>query len=89
MWPRPRSLLPVNWAIALPRAREIAIDAQAHTNCPAGHYAGCFKLDSTAKVPDYIGWTLRVPGRVVADPDELKVKMRKPGFLWAKTRMSI
>ncbi|MBS1957465.1 MAG: VWA domain-containing protein [Cyanobacteria bacterium SZAS-4] len=65
-------------------SQEIAIDAQAHTNCPAGHYAGCFKLDSTAKVPEYIGWTLRVPGRVVADPEALKVKMRKPGFLWAE-----
>ncbi len=61
-------------------SQEITIDAQAHTNCPAGHYAGCFKVDSSAKVPDYIGWTLRVPGRVVADPEALKVKMRKPGF---------
>jgi hypothetical protein len=65
-------------------SQEINIDAQAHTNCPAGHYAGCFKLDSTAKVPEFIGWTLRVPGRVVADPETLKIKMRKPGFLWAE-----
>ncbi len=65
-------------------SQEINIDAQAHTNCPAGHYAGCFKLDSTAKVPDFIGWTLRVPGRVVADPEAIKLKMRKPGFLWAE-----
>jgi len=65
-------------------SQEINIDAQAHTNCPAGHYAGCFKLDSSAKVPDFIGWTLRVPGRVVADPEAMKVKMRKPGFLWAE-----
>jgi hypothetical protein len=63
---------------------DISVDAQAHSNCPAGHYAGCFKLDSTAKVPDYIGWTLLVPGRVVADPETIKVKMRKPGFLWAE-----
>lgn len=65
-------------------SQEINIDAQAHTNCPAGHYAGCFKLESSAKVPDFIGWTLRVPGRVVADPEALKVKMRKPGFLWSE-----
>lgn len=65
-------------------SQEINIDAQAHTNCPAGHYAGCFKLDSSAKVPDFVGWTLRVPGRVVADPEAIKLKMRKPGFLWAE-----
>jgi hypothetical protein len=65
-------------------SQEINIDAQAHTNCPAGNYAGCFKLESSAKVPEFISWTLRVPGRVVADPEALKVKMRKPGFLWSE-----
>ncbi len=65
-------------------AQEISVEAQAHSNCPAGHFAGCFKLDSSAKVPDYIGWSLQVPGRVVADPETIKVKMRKPGFLWSE-----
>lgn len=62
--------------------QEIAVTAQAHSNCPAGHFAGCFKLDSTAKVPDYICWAVRVPGRIIAEPEMIKVKVRKPGFFW-------
>jgi hypothetical protein len=63
-------------------SEEISITALVNNNCPAGHFAGCFKIDSSAKVPDYISWFLRVPGRVVADPETIRAKMRKPGFFW-------
>ena len=63
---------------------EIAVNVQAHSNCPAGVYAGCLKLASSAKVPDAIPWVIRVPGRVVVEPDSMKVKVRKPGFFWAE-----
>ena len=61
---------------------EIPITALVNNNCPAGHFAGCFRIDSSAKVPEYIPWILKVPGRVVADPEAIKAKMRKPGFFW-------
>jgi hypothetical protein len=64
---------------------EIAVVAQAHSNCPAGQYVGCLKLASSAKVPEMIPWMIRVPGRVVIEPDAMKVKVRKPGFLWAES----
>ena len=61
---------------------EIAVNAQAHSNCPAGQYVGCFKLTSTAKVPELIPWSIKVPGRVVVDPDSIKMTVRKHGVLF-------
>lgn len=70
-------------------AQELVIKAQANSDCPAGNYAGCFKLESSARVPDPIGWVVKVPGRLISSPESLRVKIRKPGFFFPENTTAI
>jgi hypothetical protein len=62
----------------------IGLSLRAHQNCPAGHFVGALRLESSAKTPDYFAYMISVPGRLVANPEEIKVVVKKPGFLFAQ-----
>lgn len=64
--------------------RDISLVVQAHSNCPAGQFVGCFRLTSTAKVPDLIPFIVKIPGRIVVEPESIRVKVKKPGFFWSE-----
>src|SRR5262249_5232264 len=66
------------------QAQNLTVVLRAHNNCPAGHYSGCFKLESTAKVPPCVPYKVSVPERLVTDPEEITIKVEKPGFFWAE-----
>ncbi|HEY9714412.1 MAG TPA: vWA domain-containing protein, partial [Chroococcales cyanobacterium] len=63
---------------------DVQLNAQAHSNCPAGQFVGCFRLTSSAKVPEFIPYMIVVPGRIVADPETIKVKVKKPGLFFSE-----
>ncbi|PZM78082.1 MAG: hypothetical protein DKT66_27825 [Candidatus Melainabacteria bacterium] len=60
----------------------VPVTVQAHSNCPAGHFLGFLKMLSTARVPQYLPFVVSVPSRLVASPENIKVKVKKPGFFW-------
>lgn len=60
----------------------VPVTVQAHSNCPAGHFLGFLKMSSTARVPQYLPFVVSVPSRLVASPENIKVKVKKPGFFW-------
>ncbi|HEY9787593.1 MAG TPA: hypothetical protein V6D17_19555, partial [Candidatus Obscuribacterales bacterium] len=62
----------------------IPLSVTAHSTCPAGHYLGFFKLLSTARVPESIPYLVSVPGRIVLSPESIRVRLKKPGFLWSE-----
>ena len=63
----------------------VPVTVQAHSNCPAGHFLGFLKMQSTARVPKYIPFLLSVPSRLVISPENIKVKVKKPGFFWPES----
>ncbi len=60
----------------------VPVTVQAHSNCPAGHFLGFLKMSSTARVPQYVPFVVSVPSRLVVSPENIKVKVKKPGFFW-------
>lgn len=60
----------------------LAIKARVDNKCPPGCYLGVLRLVSSAKTPEYVPYIIDIPSRIVVDPPALKVKVRKPGFLW-------
>jgi hypothetical protein len=64
--------------------QKIDLSLQAHSNCPAGRFVGCIKLESSAKVPELVPYMVSVPGRVVAEEELLKVRVKKPGIIWTE-----
>jgi hypothetical protein len=62
----------------------IGLSLKAHQNCPAGHFVGAVQLQSSAKTPEYLAYTVSVPGRLVANPELIKVVVKKPGFFFAQ-----
>jgi hypothetical protein len=60
----------------------VPVTVQAHSNCPAGHFLGFLKMSSTARVPQYVPFVVSVPSRIVVSPENIKVKVKKPGFFW-------
>jgi Mg-chelatase subunit ChlD len=62
----------------------IGLMIHASSNCPAGYFAGAMHLVSSAKTPKFLPYIISVPGRLVADPEELHVKLKKPGFFFAE-----
>lgn len=60
----------------------VPVTVHAHSNCPAGHFLGFFKMLSTARVDQYVPYAVSVPSRLVIAPEAIKVKVKKPGFLF-------
>lgn len=60
----------------------VPVTVQAHSNCPAGHFLGFLKMSSTARVPQYVPFVVSVPSRLIVSPENIKVKVKKPGFFW-------
>ncbi len=60
------------------------IEAVAHVGsaCPPGTYVGTIRLDSTARTPDFIPYSIFVPSRIVAEPENVEATVRKPGFFF-------
>ena len=67
----------------------IGMSLRAHSNCPAGHFIGAMRFDSSAKAPEYVAYMISVPGRLVADPEEIKVTVKKPGFLFPESCQTV
>jgi len=60
----------------------VPVTAHAHSNCPAGHFLGFFKILSSARVEQYVPYVVSVPSRLVVEPESIKVKVKKPGFFF-------
>lgn len=62
--------------------QNIDLKLHAHSNCPAGRFVGFFKIASTALTPPPIAYLVSVPARIVAEPEMIAVRIKKPGFFW-------
>lgn len=63
----------------------VTVVAQAHGNCPPGHFTGAFKIDASAKVAYSVLYEVSVPGRIVTEQDTMKVLAKKTGMFWAES----
>lgn len=63
----------------------VPLTVHAHSNCPAGHFLGFFKMLSTARVQQYVPYAVSVPSRLVITPEAIKVKVKKPGFFFPES----
>lgn len=63
----------------------VPVTAHAHSNCPAGHFLGFFKMISTARVDQFVPYAISVPSRLVISPEAIKVRVKKPGFFFPES----
>jgi len=65
-------------------AEEITVKATVHNSCPAGSFKGVLRLTSTAKVAGSLPYVIKVPARIIAEPEEIRLEGKKSGFLSAE-----
>lgn len=64
--------------------QSIDLKLHAHNSCPAGRFVGFFKIASPALTPPPIAYVVSVPARIVAEPENVAVRIKKPGFFWSE-----
>ncbi len=60
----------------------ISVIAHAHSNCPAGKFAGLLGLEASAKVPASLPYVITVPGRLVSEQEKISLLVKKTGLFW-------